>query len=249
MAVAYDHPTPKGARVPAHIEQKWRSDLSLLLREDLLQGLGGARRHSPSAEYDIMYRLDVSDEALHATGQRLSGLSTGSAPSFDEVLSSAKIWLSFNEDASDLLTHSALASSALEATTIPASPALSTLSVDTLVGEDCEADVLKMKIKLLEDDILQDDKSFIRTPIPESTVGCFERVFGSVHPNGPPRRRRSNKKNQFTALSESKLIQSSFSSIDDYVPLVDAISTSSVSGSDYPWFENGAEYDLIAQCY
>lgn len=252
MAVAYDCATPKGACVPADIEQKWRSGLGLLVREDLLQGLTGARRHSPSTEYDITYRLDVSDEALQATGQRLRGQSSKSAPSFDEILSSAKIWLSFNEEAASLIAPSTTDSPVLEAFAIPASPALSAVSTDTLVGEDCEIDVLKMKIKLLEDDTPKDEKSIkieARIPVPESVVGCFERVFGAVHPNGPPRRRRSNKKNLIKALSACKPTQSSSFSTNVYVPLVDSISLSPVSGSSYPWFENGTEYDFIAQCY
>lgn len=252
MAVAYDCATPNGACVPADIEQKWRSGLGLLVREDLLQGLTGARRHSPSTEYDITYRLDVSDEALQATGQRLRGQSSKSAPSFDEILSSAKIWLSFNEEAASLVAPSTTDSPVLEAFAIPASPALSTVSTDTLVGEDCEIDILKMKIKLLEDDTAKDEKSIeieARIPVPESVVGCFERVFGAVHPNGPPRRRRSNKKNIITALPESKPTQGSFLSADLHALLVNAGSISPVSGSDYPWFENGAEYDLVAQCY
>lgn len=68
---------------------------------------------------------------------QLAGKGTGGAdvPTVDELLSSAKIWLSF---ASELSQSSAAAAQVLEA--VPVSPALSEGSTTTLVGDEDEAD-------------------------------------------------------------------------------------------------------------
>lgn len=203
VAVVYNQATPKDAHVPALIEQKWRSDLVYLVHDDLLQGLNGARRHNPSTEYAIMYRLDISDKAFQAASQCLNGHGNKEAPSFEEILASAKIWLSFNEPTLNPVVSSVNESSDLNAITVPASPALSTVSVDTLVGEDHEVDLIGMKVKLLEEDMQKENfNSEICTPVPGIIVGCLERVFGPIHPNGPPRRRHSNKKDHKTVISE-----------------------------------------------
>lgn len=189
-----------------------------------------------------MYRLDISDKVFQAASQCLDGHINKEAPPFEEILASAKTWLSFYEPMIPTVA-SVTEPSILEDIVVPASPALSTVSMDTLVGEDCEVNIINMKMKLLEDDV-KEERFYpdVRTPIPEVTVGCLDRVFGPVHPNGPPRRRRSNKNDHQQAVSGPHSIQISSTSA-----LIHTVSPYPVSDFGYPWFENGAEYDLIIQ--
>lgn len=217
-----------------------------------MQGFSGCRRHSPSKDYDIVYELNVSGQVLGATTKRLMGQKAEVDVSFAEILPCAKVWLSFTEIIPSPLVNLMVESSLLVPDT-PASPTLSVASVDTLVDDmDFETDSINLKLKLVDSDVLPAKDLSLTTAahikeIQKAMAGSYKRVFGPVHPNGPPRRRRRSNIQCDQVSIENKAIQSVPAST--YIPAACSVYPSSTLESTCPWFENGTEYDLLSRCF
>lgn len=87
------------ATLPPSIKSTWVSDLTALALRDIRQGFFGARRHVLE-EYTLVYRLDVSPSMLQAITMTGKGIFTYPMdfPRLGDVVESAKVWLSFDED-------------------------------------------------------------------------------------------------------------------------------------------------------
>jgi hypothetical protein len=290
VAVRHDKPTPKDANVPDSIEQQWRAALALIVLQDLLDYQFGARRHSIPSGYDLIYRLDVSEDVFLRCARSVSGASTEpGTPNAAELLACAKVWLEFEDSSTRTRLVQPLAN--IEETSTPVSPALSDSSQITLVGEPDEeySAALKTKrtkcVRFSEKVAIKRFRKFDAVH-PKSTFslpsaqmldpssGAYERVFGPVHPNGAPRRRRHSaaaRKLTDTAMARSDVetaiskmtsaiynfnpIQSTFSVLKTVSNAVNTAYTSfspfsmTESGFIEPWFHYGAEYDMVAPCY
>jgi hypothetical protein len=291
VAVCHDQPTPKEANVPDFIERTWRTDLALIVLRDLLDYQFGARRHNILSRYDLMYRLDVSEDVLLRCARHVSGAPKDpGTPTVPELLSYAKVWLGF-EDQSMTTPVGSLLENFEEAST-PVSPALSDGSQITLVGEPDTEYTTTIKAKPTKhvrfneevatkhfhktDVVSPNLKPSVSLQIPDPADGTYGRVFGPVHPNGAPRRRRrpniAARGYPASAMPQSDVgvaIYEMTQAVYRFNPIIFAVnalktvafhaietassSFSSFSPTEYrftePSLHYGAEYDMVSPCY
>lgn len=87
--------------LPAAIERIWVADLTLTILKDVRQALFGARRHVFD-DYTMVYRVDIEPAVLRRVlVNEISGVHVapgGKIPTLREVVESAKVWLSYDEE-------------------------------------------------------------------------------------------------------------------------------------------------------
>jgi len=291
VAVCHDQPTPKEANVPYFIERTWRTDLALIVLRDLLDHRFGARRHNILSRYNLIYRLDVSEDVLLRCARHVSGgPKEPGTPTVPELLSYAKVWLGFEDQSMTTPVGEPLVD--LEEASALVSPALSDGSQITLVGElDTEyTTTIKAKptkcVRFNEEvaikhfhktDVVSPNlKPSVSLQIPDPADGAYERVFGPVHPNGAPRRRRRStitaREHPASATPQSDVgvaIYEMTQAVYRFNPIIFAVSAlkavashaidtaissfSSFSPTESrftePSLHYGAEYDMVAPCY
>lgn len=99
--------------LPAAIERVWVAGLTSTILKDVRQALFGARRHVFD-NYTMMYRVDIEPTVLRRVlVNEISGLHVapgGKIPTLREVVESAKVWLSYDEEklAKVSLSHAGL---------------------------------------------------------------------------------------------------------------------------------------------
>jgi len=83
--------------LPSDLKMQWRHTLATLFLSDLEKGLFGARHHSLPCDRSITYRIDVSENILKqvASSPRWTFEENDDKPTINELLSCAKVWLSF----------------------------------------------------------------------------------------------------------------------------------------------------------